>query len=474
MEFIDRTAELRELEDCWSFSSKRLFSVVVYGMRRVGKTELVREFSKGKDAVYFFVYDNKTSKALLGEFEEELKRRGIIEPRVRLESWEDFVDVLFEKCRNTAVIFDEFQNFRDIYPVIFSVFQRKFDENKEAPMLFVFMGSIVGLMKKTFENMKAPLYGRIKTKIKLSPLSYRDTKKMLNQLGCNSETDAIEFFSVFGGIPKYYVAIEDFGLEGKPLMDVIKYFFLRENAPFISEVLDVLRQEFGKKKGTYYTILEAIATGHTKLNEIATYAGRSMTSITRYLSDLIETYEIVHRDVPVTEDFRKTRKGTYSIRNPAMAFWFRYVHKNLTLLEGKNFGEIESIIRKDLKTYEGGRFEDVSMEFLSELNAAGALPFKSTKIGRWWSRDGEIDIVALNESAAEILFCECKWSDKKTDADVLGGLVEKSKLVDWRLNERHEHFAVISKSGFTQRAMEFAKANRIMLFDLGDFEERLR
>jgi hypothetical protein len=68
----------------------------------------------------------------------------------------------------------------------------------------------------------------------------------------------VEFFSIFGGIPKYYVAIEDFDLEGRSLMEVLTYLFLRENAPFGYEVLDVLRQEFGKKKGTYYTILEAI------------------------------------------------------------------------------------------------------------------------------------------------------------------------------------------------------------------------
>jgi len=103
-------------------------------------------------------------------------------------------------------------------------------------------------------------------------------------------------------MPKYYVAIEDFELERKPLLDVITFFFLRENAPFGMEVLDILRQEFGKRKGTYYTILEAIATGHTKLNEIATYAGLNMTSITRYLSDLVDTYEVVERSVPVTED----------------------------------------------------------------------------------------------------------------------------------------------------------------------------
>ncbi|MBU4300015.1 ATP-binding protein [archaeon] len=471
MRFINRHVELKELEDCYAFSKKRLFSVVIYGMRRVGKTELIKEFSKDKESIYFFVYDNKTSKALLSEYEEELKRRKIIEPLVRIETWENFADVLFEKCKNMIVVFDEFQNFREIYPAIFSVFQRKFDENKDVPMLMIFSGSIIEMIKRTFEDMKAPLYGRIKTKIKLAPLSYKDTKAMLGILDYKEESDVVEFYSIFGGVPKYYVAIEDFELNGKPLMDVLTYLFLRENAPFGSEVLDVLRQEFGKKKGTYYTILEAIATGHTKLNEIATYAGRNMTSITRYLNDLTEKYEMVGRIVPVTEDPEKTRKGTYVIRNPVMAFWFRYIHRNISLFEGKNFSELVGIIKKDLVRYEGRQFELVGREFFTELNAKGTMPFRFSKIGTWWGpyRDNEerkiaeIDIVALNEQTKEILFCECKWQDNVDAKKILAELKEKTKFVQWNNEKRKEHYAIFAKS-----FKEKIKEQNVMLFDLKD------
>ena len=474
MKFINRQTELKELEDCYAFSKKRLFSVVIYGMRRVGKTELIKEFSKNKESIYFFVYDNKTSKALLSEYEGELKRKKIIDPLVRLETWENFTDILFEKCRDRIVIFDEFQNFREIYPAIFSVFQRKFDDNKDIPILMLFSGSLIGMIKRTFEDMKAPLYGRVKTKIKLAPLSYKDTRTMLNILGHNKEADFVEFYSIFGGIPKYYVAIEDFELEGKPLMDVLTYLFLRENAPFGYEVLDVLRQEFGKRKGTYYTILEAIATGHTKLNEIATYTGRNMTSITRYMNDLTEKYEMVGRIVPITEDPEKTRKGTYTIRNPVIAFWFRYIHRNITLFEGKNFSEIIDIIKKDLGSYEGRRFEIVGRELFMELNQNGMLPFRFSKIGTWWGpyRDGderktaEIDIVALNDQTKEILFTECKWQDKVDAKKIVTELKQKTKFVNWNNDTRKEHYAIFARS-FKDK---FKEPN-VLLLDLNDMEK---
>ncbi|MFH1322362.1 MAG: ATP-binding protein [Methanobacteriota archaeon] len=350
----------------------------------------------------------------LSEYEGEFKRKKIIDPLVRLETWENFADILFEKCRDRIVIFDEFQNFREIYPAIFSVFQRKFDENKDIPILMIFSGSLIGMIKRTFEDMKVPLYGRVKTKIKLAPLSYKDTRTMLNILGYKNEADFVEFFSIFGGIPKYYVAIEDFELEGKPLIDVLTYLFLRENAPFGYEVLDVLRQEFGK------------------------------------------------------------RKGTYTIINPVIAFWFRYIHRNITLFEGKNFLEIIGIIKKDLGSYEGRRFEIVGREFFTELNSNRLLPFRFSKIGTWWGpyRDGgerktaEIDIVALSDLTKEILFIECKWQDKVDAKKILAELKEKTKFVNWNNDKRKEHYAIFARS-FKDKFKE----PDVLLLDLNDMEK---
>ncbi len=254
------------------------------------------------------------------------------------------------------------------------------------------------------------------------------------------------------------------------------YFFLRENAPFGWEVIDILRQEFGKRKGTYYTILEAIATGHTKLNEIATYAGLNMTSITRYLSDLIDAYELVERNVPITEDINKSRKGIYKIRNPVMAFWFRYIHRNLTLYEGKNFDEIKNFIKNDIAKYHGRRFEDVSKEFFLELNRQNMLPFKFSMIGSWWgaSRDEagrkavEIDLIAFAEHPKQILFCECKWQNLKLEdaENILRNLREKSKLVNWSNSNRNEYFGIIARK-ITGKKELMDKG--FVVFDLDDF-----
>jgi len=51
MEFIDREKELAFLEGKWKDQGPQL--IILWGKRRIGKTELVKQFIKDKPHVYF-------------------------------------------------------------------------------------------------------------------------------------------------------------------------------------------------------------------------------------------------------------------------------------------------------------------------------------------------------------------------------------------------------------------------------------
>ena len=165
------------------------------------------------------------------------------------------------------------------------------------------------------------------------------------------------------------------------------------------------------------------------------------------------------------------------MRDNFFRFWFRYIYPNYSEIEIGNTSRIMEKIDAELSTFIGQPFEDISQQFLIELNRSNKLPFVFGKIGRQWGKFKgekgknvyEIDIVALNENTKDILFCECKWKNKKTDVGVLEDLQNKSRFVDWYNKERKEHFAVISRSGFTNEAQIFAKQNGFLLFELDDF-----
>ena len=94
--------------------------------------------------------------------------------------------------------------------------------------------------------------------------------------------------------------------------------------------------------------------------------------------------------------------------------------------------------------------------------------FPFTRIGKWWHKDKEIDIVALNEKMREILFCECKWKDKVNAEKVCKELAEKSQYVQWHNKERKETFAIFAKS-FSKKIKEF-EGKKIYCFDLKDLK----
>ncbi|NOR85843.1 AAA family ATPase [archaeon] len=244
MIFINRETELLELENIAKLSEKRLFTTLIYGPRRVGKTELIKHASKSMHSLYFFVYEGKTKESLLKEFEMELKEKGYIDKDVGIKDFDSFIRLLFRVCENTRIIFDEVQYMKNVYPAFFSVLQREIDENQQKKMHFVFLGSIIGLIKKVFEDSKAPLYGRMKSSLNLKPLSYKNVRVFLKKLKYNNEEDFIKFYSVFGGFPKYYTAMHDFNLEGEDFEDVIKYLFFRDSAPLRNEAVFILRSEF--------------------------------------------------------------------------------------------------------------------------------------------------------------------------------------------------------------------------------------
>ena len=74
----------------------------------------------------------------------------------------------------------------------------------------------------------------------------------------------------------------------------------------------------------------------------------------------------------------------------------------------------------------GRKFEEYIKQVLPYLGLE-----KFSRIGSWWYKENEIDVVALNDDSKEILFCGCKWKDNVNAEKILEDLREKSKLVNW-------------------------------------------
>ncbi len=456
--FINRKNEIRILEDIYSSGSSSL--VVLYGRRRVGKTELSREFIKGKRAVYIFI-EIKPEALIFKDLEESLEE--ILKVKPRIESWDDFFSLVFEQKEKLIFVFDEFQNLSKVNPGIFSKFQKYWDLNhNESQHMFLIIGSYVGMIKKIFKDTKEPLFGRATMLFNLKSFNFFDSYAFLKFFFQLETEDASKFYFLFGGVPKYLLLAGQMGTSDP--METFKRLFI-DTKILAEEGKNILTLEFGSEHRSYFSILEAISSGNATPKEISDYTGLQPGAVSKYLYELVNNYEIVIREKPVI--MSRARDTRYFLLDNFFNFWFRFIYRNSRLLEINPEMAFELII-KDINSYFGKAFEKLAAEFLIEMNRKGLLDFEFMDIGRWWHRTEEIDIITLNKEKKEISFFECKWSSLNVEEaeTILAELKRKAALVKWHNARRKERYGIIAK-GIDDK--EKLKSMGYLVFDLGDF-----
>lgn len=358
--------------------------------------------------------------------------------------------------KKTVIIIDEFSYLVEKDDSIASVFQGIWDEVLAKKNVFLILcGSSISMMELGVLSYKSPLYGRRTGQWKLSPFSFKEMKEFFPDF---SLAERVEIYSVLGGIPFYLKRFRK-----KNIFVNIEENILTKGEPLYEEVEFLLREEL-REYSSYYSILEAIAAGSTRIIEIADHSRIKAGDLPKYMDTLIKL-DIVEKVHPVTEK-EKTKKTIYKIKDNFFNFWFKFVYPHKNDIEIGNTQKVIDIIKQELSSYTGHIFEDIVKEFLILMNAGNSLPFNFSKIGTWWSGDREIDVVALSKN--EALFVECKWQNRKTGIDVLKNLTENAQFVNWQREK--DHFAVFSRSGFTLKAEKFAKEKGILLFTVDEMK----
>jgi AAA+ ATPase superfamily predicted ATPase len=224
----------------------------------------------------------------------------------------------------------------------------------------------------------------------------------------------VEAYAVLGGMPAY-LAQFDGTLD---VFENIARHVLRREAFLYDEPRFVLLQELREPR-VYFSILRALS--------------------------------LVERHVPITEGVpEKSRKGLYQICDLFFRFWFRFVYPHATNLEaGRSEVVLQQRIRPAFNTFVGPVFEEVCRQWLRRVEGTPAWRVRHRALGRWWDREHEIDLVGLGERG-EVLFGECKWSEKPVGIDVLEALRATSRLVPVEAKPEQTVYVLFSKSGFTE------------------------
>jgi len=477
--FIGREAELKFLNDKYNDDGGQL--VVLYGRRRIGKTETLREFCKGKPHI-FFSCTQSTDKIQLQKFSKQLLKENIPAKNYISEfsDWEKAFSAILDLPygnKKKLIIIDEFPYMCKGNKSIPSIIQNLWDADlKDSNAMVILCGSAMSFIEKELLAEKNPLYGRATGIYKMKEMGFYDAAKFFPNY---SDRDKVLAYSVLGGIPHYL-------RQWSPSLSIeenIKRNILTKGCVLYSEVEFLLHQEL-RETPIYNSIIEAIALGSTKLNDISQKSLVDDTSKTSvYLRNLIEL-GIIERELSIdsaTKEQSNSSRGFYHLTDNFFRFWYAFGFTNFSQLEdGDINGVYKYIIEPALHQFASTAFEDICREFVKEKQKRNELPFRYAKMGRWMGKtsvrdkdadngvriaETEIDILCIGKGSKEYLVGECKFKGKPFSYSEY--LDTKAKLAPLK-DKATFHYALFSESGFDEKLISDAKASRILLYSLED------
>ena len=351
MRFYDREKELALMEQLHEVPPSFL---VITGRRRVGKTELIREFCNNKKSLYYYVDQNKSIGIMMEEFGRYTATVLDMPGYVRIDSPESLLEFLFSYKNPVIVVFDEFQRFLKIHPSFISQLQHFWDtQKKTSHVFFIISGSSVGMIKKIFLGGESPLFKRADNILTLRPFFPRECMQILADLGIKDPGDQLGLYLLFGGTIYYYTFLEKYRCTS--FEDALDTLVLHDLAPFRKEMSDVLIEEFGREHATYHEILASLSQRENVPRK------RSRTLLTSHRLHFHHISKISpifsgssSTRVPVTEYDRNSKMGRYIFSDNFFRFYARYIYRNMSLYQsgkyrpsqGKDPVGVERILRR--------------------------------------------------------------------------------------------------------------------------------
>ena len=446
--FIGREKELSDLETL--YASDKFEFAVIYGRRRVGKTAIINEFVADKPAISFTGVETN-EKQNLENFSKCILEFGTGTPiDTSFSSFQaalEFVFKLAEKQRMILVI-DEYPYVARASKSLASTMQLLIDKYKDTSKLFLILcGSSMSYMEDHVLAYKAPLYGRRTAQFKVQPFEFQEVCKYFTNM---SNEDKALAYGIAGGTPQYLLQLND----KLSIEENIKNTYLNPVSSIYEEPQNLLKQEV-REPAIYNAIIAAIATGYTKMSEIATKVGEDTSVCSIYIKNLV-SLGIIKKETPYGED--SARKTIYSVEDNMFRFWYRFVPENTSIIARRATDLAYNRIIPHLSDYMGAVFEEICKQYLWSLLLKGKSVIDFTDIGRWWGTNPktrqqvEIDIMGTSDKNTA-LFGECKWRNEKVDLGVLEALIEKSELFPYK----NKHYYLFAKTGFTKGCMDKAK-----------------
>lgn len=457
--FLGRKEQIKKIIKFLSLDKNN--AALIYGRRRVGKTELIKHCLKETSGVSIYYECKETSESNNVESFSEIISEKFGLPLLAFTSFEAALTFLYKQAveKEMVVVIDEYPYIRNVVNGLDSIIQSLIDNNKSTSKLkLILCGSYVETMKSLLSE-ENPLYGRFDLIMNLKAMDYYDSALFYKDF---SDEDKVRLYSVFGGIPYYNRLIDSSKSVKENIIDLIA----SPSSRFENEVQLYLKSEISKMQNAY-EVFEALAKGFVRFSDILSQSKVSSSPTLADVLDKLIKMDVVIKESPINDENNKKKAGYY-VTDQLTLFYFKYIYRNLSRLAVMD-SEVfyDKFISPDFeKHYVPKAFEQVCKQFLIRKNRSGELADSFEKIGKYWYDDpvnhknGEFDVVTENDDS--YIFYEAKFREEKLDKNLIWDEIQQVNNTGLVCSK----YGFFSKSGYKEIDEEYK--NQLILYNIGD------
>lgn len=443
------------------FNSDKDNAALIYGRRRVGKTELIKHCLKGTKTTSIYYECKETSEINNVISLSEIIAETFGLPPLAFDTFEASLAFLYKQARDKDLILviDEYPYIRKVVEGLDSIIQSLIDNNKSTSKLkLILCGSYVETMKSLLSE-ENPLFGRFDLVMNLKAMDYYDSSLFYKNF---SDEDKVRLYSVFGGIPYYNRRIDSSKTVRQNIIDLIA----SPGSRFENEVQMHLKSEISKMQNAY-EVFETLAKGFVRFKDILSQSQVSSSPTLVDVLDKLISMDVVVKESPINDEKNKKKAGYY-ISDQLTLFYFKYIYRNLSRLAVMD-SEVfyDKFIEADFEEhYVPLSFEQICRQFLVRKNRSGELSDLFEKIGKYWYDDpvnhknGEFDVVTENDGS--YIFYEAKFRNEKLDKNLIWNEIQQINSTGLACSK----YGFFSKSGYKEIDETYKK--QLILYNLKD------
>ena len=288
---------------------------------------------------------------------------------------------------------------------------QKLVDEKQLKYNLVLCGSSQNMMYGLFLDSSAPLYGRADEIIRLTPIRLPYLQEALRL----DAVSAVEEYSVWGGVPRYWELREN----RRSLDDALWHNILSVNGVLYEEPVKLFQDDVKDIVKTS-TIMSYVGAGANRLSEIASRCGEPATNLSRPLKKLVDL-GFLEKDVPFGMDEKNAKKSLYV---PYRSF-----------IELDRRLPIEQALCARFQEYVSMQWEKLCREAVTGNIMEGVLYGRAR---RWWGsvlnehgkpEQIEFDVMAESVDKKYLLVGECKWTARENGRQLAAELLRKAALL---------------------------------------------